>query len=94
MASLTKALGLRLILLGKIRRNKMAFEFNHDTLGGLTDQGSRSSPWGYCLDGSWDSPRSDEGCETRWRGLQAISDRFSRLTIKARFRNRTRTLLL
>ena len=51
MASLTKALGLRLILLGKIRRNKMAFEFNHDTLGGLTDQGPRGSPWGYYMDG-------------------------------------------
>ena len=37
MASLTKALELCVFLLGKTRRNKKAFEFNHDTLGGLTD---------------------------------------------------------
>ena len=43
MASLTKALGLRLFLLGKIRRNKKVSEFNHDMLGGLTDQGPRGS---------------------------------------------------
>ena len=52
MASLTKALGLRLFLLGKIRRNKKVSEFNHDMLGGLTDQGPRGSPWGYYPDGS------------------------------------------
>ena len=51
MASLTKELGLHLFLLGKTRRNKKAFEFNHDTLGGLTEQGPRGSPWGYYLDG-------------------------------------------
>jgi len=51
MASLTKALRLRLFLPDKIRRNKNASEFNHDTLGGLTDQGSRGSPWGYYLNG-------------------------------------------
>ena len=44
MASLTKAVGLHLFLLGKTRRNKKAFEFNHDTLGGLTNQGPRGSP--------------------------------------------------
>ena len=37
MASLMKALRLRMFLLGKIRRNKKASEFNHDMLGGLTD---------------------------------------------------------
>ena len=94
MASLTKTLGLHLFLLGKTRRNKKASEFNHDTLGGLTDQGPRGSPWGYYLDGPWDVPRSVERRETRWRGLQAIPDRFSRLAMKARFCNRTRTLLL
>ena len=46
MASLIKALGLRLFLLDKTRRNKKASEFNHDTLGGLMDQGPRGSPWG------------------------------------------------
>ena len=43
MASLTKALGLRLFLLGKIRRNKKAFEFSHDMLGGLMNQGPKGS---------------------------------------------------
>ena len=52
MASLMKALGLRLFLPNKIRRNKKASEFNHDTLRGLTDQGPRGSPWGYYPDGS------------------------------------------
>ena len=94
MASLTKALGLRLFLLGKISRNKKASELNHDTLGGLTDQGPRGSPRGYYLDRPWDGPRFVEGHETRWCGLQAILDRLSRLTMKARFYNRTRTFLL
>ena len=44
VASLTKTLRLHSFLLGKIRRNKKAFEFSHDTLGVLTDQGPRSSP--------------------------------------------------
>jgi len=87
--ALTKALALRLFLL-----SKKASKFNHDTLGGLTDQGPRGSPWGYYLDGPWDVPRSVEGRETRWRGLQAIPDQLSRFTMKARFCNRTRTLLL
>jgi len=56
MASLTKTLGLCLFLLDKIRKNKKASEFNHDTLGGLTDKGPRGSPWGYYLDGTWDGP--------------------------------------
>ena len=56
MASLTKALGLRLFLLGKIRRNKKASEFNHDTLRGLTDQGPRGSPREVYPDGPWDGP--------------------------------------
>ena len=47
MASLTKALGLCLFLLDKIRRNKKGFEFNHDMLGGLMDQGPRGSPWEF-----------------------------------------------
>ena len=94
MASLMKALGLHLFLLGKIRRNKKASEFNHDTLGGLIDQGPRGSPWGYYLDGPWDGPRSVEGRETRWRGFQAIPDQLGWLTIKARFCNRTRTRTL
>ena len=51
MASLTKALRLHLFLLDKTRRNKKASEFNHDMLGGLTDQGPRGSLWGYYLDG-------------------------------------------
>ena len=51
MASLMKALGLCLFLLGKIRWNKKTSEFNHDTLGGLTELGPRGSPWGYYLDG-------------------------------------------
>ena len=46
MASLMKALGLHLFLPGKTRRNKKASEFIHDTLGGLTGQGPRGSPWG------------------------------------------------
>ena len=65
MASLTKALELHLFLLDKIRRNKKASEFNHDTLEGLTDQGPRDSPWEFYPDGPWDGPRSVEGCETR-----------------------------
>ena len=69
MALLTKALGLHLFLPGKIRRNKKASKFNHDTLGGLTDQGPRASSWEFYLDGPWDGPRSVEGHETRWRGL-------------------------
>ena len=55
MASLTKALRLHSFLLGKTRRNKKASEFNHDTLGGLTDQGPRGSPRQYYLDGLWDA---------------------------------------
>ena len=51
MASLTKALGPRLFLLGKTRRNKKASEFNHDTLEGLTDQGPKGFPREYYLDG-------------------------------------------
>ena len=51
MASLTKALGLHLFLLSKTRRNKKASEFNHDTLGGLMDQGPRGSPWEFYPDG-------------------------------------------
>ena len=94
MASLSKALGLHLFLLGKTRRSKKASEFNHDTLEGLTYQGPRGSPWGYYLDGPWDGPRSIEGRETRWRRLQAILDPLNRITMKARFRNRTTTLLL
>jgi len=94
VASLTKALRLHLFLLGKTRRNKKASEFNHDTFEGLMDQGPRGSPWEFYLDGPYDGPRSVEGHETRWRGLQAILDQLSRLTMKARFCNRTRTLLL
>ena len=94
MVSLTKALGLHLFLLGKTRRNKKVFEFNHDKLGGLTDQGPRGSPWEFYPDGPWDGPRSVEGRETRWRGLQAIPNQLSRLTVKARFCNRTMILLL
>ena len=94
MPSLQKALGLRLFLLGKTRRNKKTFEFNHDMLRGLMDQGPRGSPWGYYPDRPWDGPRSIEGRETRWRGLQAIPDRLIRLTIKARFYNTTMSLLL
>ena len=56
MASLIKALGLHLFLLGKPWRNKKALEFNNDMLGGLMDQGPRGSPWGYYLDGPWDGP--------------------------------------
>ena len=51
MASLMKALGLHLFLLGKTRRNKKASEFNHDTLEGLTDQGPKGFPREYYLDG-------------------------------------------
>ena len=51
MASHMKALGLCLFLLGKTRRNKKAFEFNHDTLGGLTYQGPGGSPWEFYMDG-------------------------------------------
>ena len=53
MASLMKALRRCLFLLGKTWRNKKASKFNHDTLGGLTDQGPRGSPRGYYLDGPW-----------------------------------------
>ena len=58
------------------------------------DQGPSGFPWGYYLDGPWDGPQYVEGRETRWHRLQAIPDRVSRLTMKARFRNRTRTILL
>ena len=54
MVSLTKALGLRLFLLNKIRRNKKASEFNHDTLRGLIDQGPRGSPYGWGLGLAYD----------------------------------------
>ena len=56
MASLIKALGLHLFLLGKPWRNKKASEFNHDTLRGLTDQGPRGSPREVYPDGPWDGP--------------------------------------
>jgi hypothetical protein len=57
MASLTtKALGLHLFLLGKIRRNKKVSEFNHHTLGGLKDEGPRGSPQGCYPDMPWASP--------------------------------------
>ena len=53
MASLTKALGLHLFLLGKTRRNKKASKFNHDTLGGLTELGPRGTHGGT----TWMGPR-------------------------------------
>ena len=94
MASLMKALRQCLFLLGKTMRNKKASEFNNDTLRGLTDQGPRGSPREVYPDGPWDGPRSVEGHEIRWRGLQTISEQLSWLTIKPRFCNGTRTLLL
>ena len=54
MVSLKKALGLRLFLLGKTRKNKKASEFNHDTLGGLTDLDPRGSPYGWGLGLAYD----------------------------------------
>jgi hypothetical protein len=43
MASLMKALGLHLFLLGISRSNKEASEFSHNSLVGLMDQGPRGS---------------------------------------------------
>jgi len=60
----------------------------------MMEQGPRGSPWEFYPDGPWDGPRSVEGRETRWRGLQAIPNQLSRLTVKARFCNRTMILLL
>ena len=43
--SLKKALGRRLFLLGKIRRNKKRLlELNHEVLGGLSVQDPRDTP--------------------------------------------------
>ena len=53
MTSLTKALGLRLFLLSKTRRNKKDSKFNHDTLEGLTDKGPRVPHGGA----TWMGPR-------------------------------------
>ena len=45
MVSLKKALGRRLLLLGKTWRNKTKFpEFNHEVLGGLSIQDPRNTP--------------------------------------------------
>jgi hypothetical protein len=53
MASLMKALGLHLFLLGIPGSNKEASEFSHNSVVGLTDQGPRGSLQDLYLDGPW-----------------------------------------
>jgi hypothetical protein len=53
MASLMKAIGLHLFLLGIPGSNKEAFEFCHNSLVGLTDQGPRGSLQDRYPDGPW-----------------------------------------